>query len=376
MTAAATQAPVVKTVLIDDTPDIRLLLKIALERTGGFSVVAEAGDGVTGVREVRTHQPDVVVLDLAMPVMDGLEALPLIRSAAPDSLVVVLSGFENTKMAHTAMDNGAASYLQKGAPLDEIVSKLRDLLAARGRTVVHGPTATAVLRETPSELERIRVAMAVAAHEMRNPLYVMMGMADMLATHRHSMDDATIDRMLDSISREGRVLNQVTQDLLTTTQVQQGRLSVDVDSIDLLTVLEASVKVAQEYGETLVTCPVGLRVRADKIRLQQMLTNLLTNAMKYGGRSARIVVHSVGGFAEIQVIDHGPGVPDDFQATMFDEFTRADGVTAAGMGLGLHIVRALAEAHGGRAWHVPTPGGGATFCITVPLAEPEPLEPS
>ena len=307
-----------------------------------------------------------------MPIMDGLEALPLIRSAAPNSVVVVLSGFEGTRMARTAMEHGAASYVQKGAPLDEVVSQIRELLAAHGREVTRSSAPESIGRETRTELDRIRVAMAVAAHEIRNPLFVMTGMADMLLTHRRSMDDATIDRILDSICREGRVLNQVTQDLLTTTQVQQGRLAVDVEPIDLLAVLEASVRVTKEDGQTLVTCPVGLRVLADRIRLQQMLTNLLTNAIKYGGGSARIVVRSVGGFAEIQVIDHGPGVPEDFEATMFDEFTRADGVTATGMGLGLHIVRALAEAHGGRAWHVRTPGGGATFCMTVPLAEPEP----
>jgi DNA-binding NarL/FixJ family response regulator len=123
-------APAPRTVvLIDDTPDLRALVRRALERNGGLRVVAEAGDGSAGVDAARAHQPDVVLLDIAMPVMDGLEALPLIREAAPHATVIMLSGFGAELMVAKALDYGAAGYIQKGQPLRELVSTVHALLS-------------------------------------------------------------------------------------------------------------------------------------------------------------------------------------------------------------------------------------------------------
>jgi signal transduction histidine kinase len=101
-------------VLIDDTPDIRLLLRMALEAGGRFRVVAEAGDGAAGVGEVARSQPDVVLVDLAMPVLDGLDALPALRRVCPAARIVVLSGFDSSRLLARTSAAGADGYLQKG----------------------------------------------------------------------------------------------------------------------------------------------------------------------------------------------------------------------------------------------------------------------
>ena len=115
-------------VLVDDTPDVRLLVRRALERDGGLRVVAEAGDGSTGLAAAREHQPDAVLLDIAMPVMDGLEALPLIREACPQTTVIMLSGFGAEQMVDKALESGAAGYIQKGRPMRELVTLVHSLM--------------------------------------------------------------------------------------------------------------------------------------------------------------------------------------------------------------------------------------------------------
>jgi len=117
----ATRVRPLRTVIIDDTADLRDLLRLALNR-GGFDVVGEAGDGKAGIELVRTEHPDVVLLDLSMPVMDGLEALPTIRRTVPGAKIIVLSGFGATQMSERALANGADGYVQKGASLDSIAS--------------------------------------------------------------------------------------------------------------------------------------------------------------------------------------------------------------------------------------------------------------
>ena len=104
----------------DDVPELRRLVGGALEEGGEVRLLGDAGDPETALREIGDLQPDVVVLDLAMPGMDGLEALPLIRAAAPDACVVVFSGFAEERMAPVALAHGAAHYVQKGADLAEL----------------------------------------------------------------------------------------------------------------------------------------------------------------------------------------------------------------------------------------------------------------
>jgi DNA-binding NarL/FixJ family response regulator len=127
MNAAAPRTRPVRVVIIDDTYDLRELLRLALTR-GGMEVVGEAGDGLAGIETVRLEHPDVVLLDLSMPVMDGLEALPSIRDLVPDAKIIVLSGFGATHMSERALAVGADGYLQKGMSLKRILDYVRGIV--------------------------------------------------------------------------------------------------------------------------------------------------------------------------------------------------------------------------------------------------------
>ena len=103
----------VRVLLADDAADMRDLTRRTLEATGMFTVVGEAADGQETIDLALSLQPDVVVLDLAMPVMDGLTALPELRAQAPDALVVVLSGMDAERMAPLARAKGASAFMPK-----------------------------------------------------------------------------------------------------------------------------------------------------------------------------------------------------------------------------------------------------------------------
>jgi CheY-like chemotaxis protein len=125
---------VYRTVLVEDMAELRMVIRRALERSGRFVVVGEAADGAQGVTTAMELHPDITLLDLTMPVMDGLEALPLIRAAVPDGVVVVVSGFdarsngEPGSVGELVRQRGAAGYVAKGARPDELVQTLLDLL--------------------------------------------------------------------------------------------------------------------------------------------------------------------------------------------------------------------------------------------------------
>jgi YesN/AraC family two-component response regulator len=130
-----------RVVLVDDADDLRALIKRVLDREDDFTVVGEAADGRAGV-EVSAHElPDVVLLDIAMPVMDGLQALPQIRKQSPASVVVVLSGFgSDSRAAQKALELGAHGFLNKGETQGKLVERLRVILAShRARTTMIKP---------------------------------------------------------------------------------------------------------------------------------------------------------------------------------------------------------------------------------------------
>jgi DNA-binding NarL/FixJ family response regulator len=114
----------VRVLLADDAPDMRDLMRRALEATGAFAIVGEAANGQEAIDRTSALRPDLILLDLAMPVMDGLTALPALRAAAPDALVVVLSGMEAERMAPLARAKGASAFMPKGLPAHELADQL------------------------------------------------------------------------------------------------------------------------------------------------------------------------------------------------------------------------------------------------------------
>ena len=117
----------ISVVVCDDVPELRRLARAMLEEGGEVQVVGEASDGREALEVIERHQPDVVVLDLSMPELDGLEAIPMIHQIAPAAEIVVFSGFEEGKVADVALRLKASRYVRKGAPLDELRSAVKDL---------------------------------------------------------------------------------------------------------------------------------------------------------------------------------------------------------------------------------------------------------
>ena len=114
-------------VVCDDVPELRRLARFALEEYGEMVVVGEASDGRQAIAVIEEHQPDVAVVDLSMPEMDGLEAIPLIHQVAPATEIVVFSGFEEGRVAEVALRLKASRYVRKGAPLEDLRNAVRDL---------------------------------------------------------------------------------------------------------------------------------------------------------------------------------------------------------------------------------------------------------
>lgn len=151
MTSVTSSQPTIRVLLADDTPDIRKLLRVNLELDGRFEIVGEAADGAEAVALTRSLRPDAVVLDLAMPVMDGLQAAPVIRECSPESRILVLSGFDHARMEARAREQGADGYLEKGTAFGLIAETL--VVLCLGGVPEQGRQPAARAAEAPETIE-------------------------------------------------------------------------------------------------------------------------------------------------------------------------------------------------------------------------------
>lgn len=125
----------IRVLVVDDVPDLRRIFRMVLESDGRFQVVGEAGDGEEAVQLAGELLPDVIVLDLAMPKMDGISAIPLLHKAAPGIRILVLSGFENKELAERAVATCATAFLTKGTLPQDIASTLHDVYLSPAKVV-------------------------------------------------------------------------------------------------------------------------------------------------------------------------------------------------------------------------------------------------
>jgi DNA-binding NarL/FixJ family response regulator len=127
----STETTPISLYLVDDLPELRELIRFGMEEDAGFEVVGEAGDGKSALEGIAETRPAAVLLDLSMPDMDGLEAIPKIRKGDPDVTIIVLSGFSADRMSGAAIDRGADGYVEKGTPMQELRDTTRTAVARR-----------------------------------------------------------------------------------------------------------------------------------------------------------------------------------------------------------------------------------------------------
>jgi signal transduction histidine kinase len=173
--------------------------------------------------------------------------------------------------------------------------------------------------------------------------------------------------LLQALARQARLLDRATGDLLAAARAERGPLHVDPRPVLLAEVLAAALADAPGGEHVTLDCPPELAVRADPVRVQQMMHNLLGNAAKYAVPPVTVRAHADADHVRVTVADAGPGVPDDLVPALFEDFSRGRGGAALGTGLGLAVVRSLARAQGGRAWYEPG-AAGAEFAFTLPVA--------
>jgi signal transduction histidine kinase len=215
---------------------------------------------------------------------------------------------------------------------------------------------------------------AVTSHEMRAPLAAIRGFVDILQRRRHELDDAEVEEFLQVIAVQTERLIRLADDLVTMETLEDASLTIEHEPIVLVPALEQLVRelAGGERIRLRVSADAAPTIRSDALRLGQVLTNLLTNALKYSDASTTVTleVHAAGpGGIAISVIDHGIGIDDADRERVFEPFYRTTqgARSAEGAGLGLPIARRLVDALGGDIRAEPTPGGGTTFRVTLPV---------
>ena len=231
-------------------------------------------------------------------------------------------------------------------------------------------TLNAMLDRLEDALERERGFVADAGHELRTPLALLRTELELALRHAETKEE--LREAVLSSSGEVERLAQLAEDLLLIARSDRGRIPLrleDVSVDDLFASVASRFEWrVQEAGRLLRAQPApGLRVRGDRLRLEQALGNLIDNALRHGGGVVQLAASDTHGCIELHVSDHGSGFPPDFLAQAFERFSRADSARArGGAGLGLSIVSAIAEAHGGSAHAANSHPRGADVYLELP----------
>jgi signal transduction histidine kinase len=385
--------------VVDDEENIVLTISEVL-RLEGYEVDV-AASGREAVGRVVEREYDLILTDLHMADGDGLSLLEEVRRRSLLTITIVLTGFAALETAIQALRQGAYDYLTKPCIIEELKHTVRRGLEHR-RLMLAEREARAGLEELNRELEqrveertaelsRVNrelteanlakdVFLATLSHELRTPLTPVLGWVNLLRTGRAGIDAGMLTQGLDAIERNARLQARLIDDLLDISRVVAGKLRIDWEPADLCAVVEAAVETVRaeatlrhvELDVSLPDSPVV--VQGAPLRLQQIVWNLLSNAIKFTPSRGRVSlrVWREGGEVRVEVADTGIGIAPEFLPHVFERFRQADGTTTrqyGGLGLGLAIVRALAELHGG--WVRGESDGisrGARFTFGLPCA--------
>lgn len=382
-------------------------LKTLLEANDYEVVVAV--DGEEALKVAHARRPDFVISDIVMPKRDGYELCRALKNdpvlkAVPVILVTTLAEPLDVVRALAA---GADNFVTKPYDADQLIRRVKRTLSRTDEShVVVGGEAFEIssnrsqvvdvlvsaledLNVRKAEIEASRSELAIAtsrrddvlhvvSHELRGPLGVLVMAADVFAGESKGGTGAAPSKQqafAERVVRQAQRMLAIVDDLLDVSRIDAGELRVEPEPADLCAVVRDAIeriKPSVKKHAIELHAPPSVRANIDVDRIEQVIANFLTNAIKYtpAGGPIVVVVETNASEAMVKVTDSGIGIPESAQSRLFERYFRAPGSekAAKGIGLGLYVTKRLVEAHGGKVEVTSEVGKGSTFSFTVPLA--------
>jgi signal transduction histidine kinase len=321
--------------------------------------------------EVGLPGIDAVLLDLSLPDADGETTVTTMLETAPGLPVIVLTGRCDEALELAAVRAGAQDYLAKDGLDEELLRRTLRHAVERGR-----------LRSELDEVRRRQVRskdelLAHVSHELRTPLNAAYQLLTIVADGIGGPVTGEQSEYLTRALRNVGQMRAMIDDLLEATRMEVANLRIECRPTALGEVLQNTVagreSSATAAGVRLeLRCPPLPTVRADAQRVEQVVGNLIDNALKHTPRGGSVSVQAEcadPAFVQVMVDDTGPGIPPEHRTRVFERFAQVndgDGPCRRGLGLGLYICHELVTRQGGRIWTERAPGAGSRFAFTLP----------
>ena len=360
------------------------------------AILEDAGYKVTGLEKgaealemIRSRSFNVIIADIRLPDIDGIEILELAKEINPEVAIIMMTGYASIETAVNAVNEGAYAYFVKPINPDEIKTTIANALKQQRlslenkRLVESLQHSNRLLFEANEELKKATQAksefLAQMSHDLRTPLNVIIGFSELMRDEVPGKVNEEQRQCLDDILSSSKHLLDLINDVLDLSKIESGKMKLKLTNIALSDVIEllrsTVVPILAPRKQSLdVEIEEGLpQVHADKSKVREVLFNLLSNATKSTPDSGKLRVKAVrdGGWCQVSVIDNGIGIKKEDQERIFEPFYQLDNPLTRerrGTGLGLTLVKQIVERHGGQIWVDSEYGRGSRFTFTLPLA--------
>lgn len=377
-----------RVLIVDDNESGRYAIARTLRRAG-FEVI-EAGTAAEARDAIAAQTPRVILLDVQLPDIDGRQLTKEIKSdpsTASIGILQISATFVRDEDMAEALDSGADASLAEPIDPTILIATVRALLRAR--------QAEDMLREALDRAEVARLAaesanrakdefLATISHELRSPLSAILTWATLLGTDR--LDASRTAVAVAAIERNARMQAKLIEDLLDMSRIVSGGIRLTMSALSPVAMVEAAVETvrpnadAKHVSISLSLDPLDVPIAGDERRLQQAVANLVANAVKFTPEGGHVIVRLErdGGILRIAVRDSGIGIAPELLPFIFERFRQGDSSSTrreGGLGLGLAIVRHIAELHGGRV-DASSAGKnqGSEFVLSLPIRSTSDLE--
>jgi signal transduction histidine kinase len=368
--------PATKILLIEDDEDDYILLQKVLTKIpkGRYTLVWERSY-TSGLAFMLTGEHDLCVLDYRLGAHTGIELLKTARNQGYNRPIILLTGANEGDIDILALQAGADDYISKEQLQGELLHRIiryaiERKKAEREREMFISEQIAA--RDLESKRNEF---IGMVVHELKTPITSLKGYAQLLYKRCLRIGDEQTAQFASRMDTQITKLTALVDDFLDVTRLAEGKLQFVEDYFPFDTLITEIVQEIQFINERQTIEREGITnqtIWGDHTRIGQVITNLLTNAMKYAPGTERIMVKTFSDAHTVTlcVQDFGPGIPKNLQSKIFDPFYRIEGIqqgTAPGLGLGLHIAAEIIKRQDGHIWVESEEGKGATFCFTLPI---------